>query len=257
MGGCAAIVPAWAACQFVRTPRALSSPVPQHLCRCTRRSYSRQRARPIRTYCPFWTIDARVLDLHDQVELGVADTLIHAGLPNCPDAPVSVRYVSTGHETHSDDPGVSLYLPEAHGKHGPPSSPVNPALQIQPSTEALPGLECVWLNGHGVHVVSDRAPSEAEYVPAGHSAQSSSPIWSLNVPAAQATHSLQPPVYPAMQWQCAKDALPGSAVDLTGHTWHVCPEIDATTVENVPFGQSTQLPAPLPSLNDPAGHSVH
>ena len=69
-----------------------------------------------------------------------------------------------GHVLHAALPVVVLYFPATQAVHGPPSGPVNPALQdaeTQALTAELPPGEVVPA-GHETH-----APAVAEYVPAG------------------------------------------------------------------------------------------
>jgi hypothetical protein len=76
------------------------------------------------------------------------------------------------------------YLPGTHASHLVIPSPEKPALQVQPFTDALPGIELAFpahnlqLELPGIswyvptwHVVQDEAPEASAYVPAGHSVQ--------------------------------------------------------------------------------------
>ncbi len=107
-----------------------------------------------------------------------------------------------GQLVHSPVPDVSLYLPEAHAKHGPPLLPVYPALQVQAPMEELPNCE-LELAAQLLH-----APSPGEY---------------LYFPAPQAEH-VPPllPVNPELQVQEEEEVLPDGEWELEGQFVH-CP----------------------------------
>ena len=46
-------------------------------------------------------------------------------------APTDTEYVPASQSKHVSDPASALYCPAAHSEHGPPSGPVEPALQVQ------------------------------------------------------------------------------------------------------------------------------
>lgn len=55
----------------------------------------------------------------------------------------------------------ALYFPPEHAEQGPPSRPVNPALQMHKSRSPLPACDCE-NPGHGLHVASETAPRAVE-----------------------------------------------------------------------------------------------
>ncbi len=107
-----------------------------------------------------------------------------------------------GQLVHSPAPDESLYLPEAHAKHGPPLLPEYPALQVQALMEELPNCE-LELAAQLLH-----APSPGEY---------------LYFPSPQAEH-VPPllPVNPALQVQEEEEVLPDGEWELEGQFVH-CP----------------------------------
>ena len=86
-----------------------------------------------------------------------------------------------GHAKHNESPSTSLYVPEEHRVHGPPSGPEKPRIQPQ---SVLPGDESVFA-GHFKHAVAalelinfpaahgehSAVADELEYEPAWHSMQ--------------------------------------------------------------------------------------
>ena len=67
----------------------------------------------------------------------------------------------TGHAKHNESPLTSLYVPDEHGVHGPPSGPEKPGIQPQ---SMLPCDESVFV-GHFKHAVAEL---ELMYFPAAH-----------------------------------------------------------------------------------------
>ena len=59
------------------------------------------------------------------------------------------------------DPVDVLYFPATHAVHGPPSSPVDPVLQVQFVKAALPASELKF-DGQALHVMLDEAPNSVE-----------------------------------------------------------------------------------------------
>ena len=91
--------------------------------------------------------------------------------------------------------------------------------------EAPPAVEYVPAP-QSVQVIED--PTAAEYVPAPQSVQASVPVNALYFPATHAAHGLAGIlVYPALQVQFVKAALPAGELELVGQAVHdasvVCP----------------------------------
>lgn len=130
-------------------------------------------------------------------------------------APRSVEKVSAPHKVQASDPALVLYVPAAHGLHGPKLLPVYPAVQLH---VALPSSLVVFC-GHGVQLVAPVFASE--YSPAKQFAQSSEPGDPLYVPPAHALH-VPPsgPVYPALQMQPVTGPLPAELSVFGGHVVH-------------------------------------
>jgi hypothetical protein len=76
-------------------------------------------------------------------------------------APVAAEYVPAPQSVHTDDPVVPLYFPATHAVHGPPSGPIDPALQVQFVKAALPVGELEF-DGQALHVMLDVAPTAVE-----------------------------------------------------------------------------------------------
>jgi Na+/citrate or Na+/malate symporter len=72
-------------------------------------------------------------------------------------APVDVRYVPAGQFVHGVFPVFTLYLPATHKEHGPPLSPVAPALQVQSVRASLASGELEFVR-HPVHCDWSLAP---------------------------------------------------------------------------------------------------
>jgi len=60
-------------------------------------------------------------------------------------APTVREYFPATQLLHAADPNAILYFPATHKAHGPPSGPVDPALQVQSDDLLLASgaLECV------------------------------------------------------------------------------------------------------------------
>ncbi len=121
------------------------------------------------------------------LELGELELPGHVTQVAAAVAPVEAEYVPTPQDVHPALPLAILYVPAAHGEHGPPSAPVYPALQVQSATASL-ALGELELPGHVTQVDAAVAPVEAEYVPAPQLLQASGPSVFLKVPA---MHSAQ------------------------------------------------------------------
>jgi hypothetical protein len=93
-------------------------------------------------------------------------------------APVLVEYIPAPQSVHAALPVLILYLPATQELQGPPSAPVNPALQVQAATVELASGE-LELVGHVTHVVEIVAPVLVEYVPAKQSVHKAEPLVGL------------------------------------------------------------------------------
>ncbi len=134
-------------------------------------------------------------------ELEFDGQALHVELPAYP--PV---YLPSVQSEQGAFPVNSLYFPTAQTAHGPPSGPVHPALQVQFFKAPLPAGE-LHLSGQPMH---DWAPTAVlEYVSAGQFMQLVFPVTPLYLPPTHAAHgSPFGPVYPALQKQLVKAALP-------------------------------------------------
>jgi hypothetical protein len=110
----------------------------------------------------------------------------------------------------------------------------------------------VKLLGHFVQLL---APVTPEYVPAGQDTHALAPVTFLYWPTAHAEH-WPPfgPVYPASQAQYSCETLPAADVAFAWHCWH---EDAPDTPENVLFGQTVHLVAPITFEYAPAEQFVH
>jgi hypothetical protein len=100
------------------------------------------------------------------------------------EAPIAVEYVPAAQSEQVAAPLNTLYFPAAHAVHGPPSGPVDPALQVQSVEAALPAGELEF-DGQALHV----APFA--------------------------------PLYPALQVQLVPAALPVGELEFDGQALHV------------------------------------
>mgnify|MGYP007083791800 CR=1 FL=1 len=66
-------------------------------------------------------------------------------------APTVGEYCPATQLLHAADPNTILYFPATHEVHGPPSGPVEPALQVQSVETKLPVRELEFA-GHCMHV---------------------------------------------------------------------------------------------------------
>ena len=172
------------------------------------------------------------------------------------DAPAAFEDLPAVQSLQDTDPVEALYLPATHSMHEPPSSPENPALQVQ-DVNAEPTGECEFI-GHTTHVDSAAPPSALEYLPAPQSAQAPSPAQSLYLPATHPTHSPPfGPVKPAVHIQPKAAALPAGASEFVGHAAHVLSAVCPTAAEYFPAPQSVHGASPVPALYLPAPHSTH
>jgi hypothetical protein len=99
--------------------------------------------------------------LADELALGELELAGHARHVVAFVAPVAVEYVPAAQSVHAALPIAVLYFPDTQAAHGPPSGPVNPALQPADT-----------------HAVTLELPT-AELVPAGHATQ---PVAAHSVP---------------------------------------------------------------------------
>ena len=90
---------------------------------------------------------------------------------------------------HAAEPVALLYFPATQDTHGPPSGPVDPALQVQAVTVVL-GLGELEFAGHAIHVVAIVAPTVVEYVPVAQSVHAAEPLTILYLPATQVVHGV-------------------------------------------------------------------
>lgn len=77
------------------------------------------------------SLPASEFDLGGQARHDVASTT----------APTDVEYLPVAQSAHAAVPGRGLYLPATHCVQGPPSAPVEPALQVQSTCASLPAGE--------------------------------------------------------------------------------------------------------------------
>ena len=98
-------------------------------------------------------------------------------------APIALKCLPYWQFVHSPDPLIALYVPKAQNVHGPPSCPVDPALQVQSAIVMLPN---------------------AELACAGQLSQPPDPVAFLYLPATHAAHRPSSgPEWPALQAQSA------------------------------------------------------
>ena len=76
-------------------------------------------------------------------------------------APVAAEYVPAPQSVHASDPVDTLYFPASHAVHGPPTGPVDPALQVQFVKAELPAGELEFV-GQSLHVMLDEALTAVE-----------------------------------------------------------------------------------------------
>jgi hypothetical protein len=132
---------------------------------------------------------------------------------------------------HAALPVTILYVPTPHGKHVPPSGPVDPALQVQ-AVRAELKLGELELPGHTRQVDTAVAPAVVEYVPTPQLEQAALPPPSLYVPDPHGEHTPPfRPVYPALQVQAVTAELVLRESAFTGHTTHVVAAVAAVDVE--------------------------
>ena len=146
-------------------------------------------------------------------------------------APVAAEYVPVPQSVHAADPVVTLYFPATQAVHGPPSDPVDPALQVQFVKAALPAGDFDF-DGQTRHVEFAEDPTAVEYVPASQSVQVAVPVNTLYFPATHAAHwPPSDPVDPALQVQFVKAELPAGELEFDGQSLHVMLDEALTAVE--------------------------
>jgi hypothetical protein len=124
--------------------------------------------------------------------------------------PAVVEYVLAGHSTQDPEPFDSLNLPSVQARHGPPSGPVKPGLQVH--ADALPEGDDE-AKGQTKHALEPTS----EYVLMGQGRHSAEPDASLNLPAAHAKHGPPSfPVYPLLHVQLLASALPDALIHAVG-----------------------------------------
>jgi hypothetical protein len=94
--------------------------------------------------------------------LGELELLGHARHAVSSVAPVLVEYLPAPQSVHATLPLVVLYFPATQAAHEPPLGPVNPRLQEQLESAALPLGELVFLR-QTIHLFSTVSPVLVEY----------------------------------------------------------------------------------------------
>ena len=117
---------------------------------------------------------------------GAVEFVGHAEHADAVFAPAVVEYLPNSQSVHAAAPVCSLYVPATHCVHVPPSAPDDPVLQEQfcSAAEACSDQE---RTGHAMHVASDVAASDCEYVSESHDTQDDDPLTALYFPAAHGT----------------------------------------------------------------------
>ena len=116
-------------------------------------------------------------------------------------------------------------------------------------------------DGQARHITELEAPTAVEYVPATQSEQVAAPVDDLYFPATHAAH--EPPfgpVYPVLQLQLVKAALPSGELELEldpGQARQVELAEAPTAVEYLPAEQSEQAAVPVNALYFPATQAAH
>ena len=72
-----------------------------------------------------------------------------------------MQYVPATQSVQAADPIDVLYFPATHSAHGPPSGPVDPALQVQLVKAELRAGELEF-DGQSLHVMLDETPTAVE-----------------------------------------------------------------------------------------------
>jgi hypothetical protein len=171
-----------------------------------------------------------------------------------------------------------LYLPDAQAKHGPPSGPKNPALQMQ-LVNAEDALGDPLFSGQSKHALLSPAPSNVEYVltlqftqvldavtfsecvPATQLMHVALSPYSLYFPLAHAVHT--PPFdfsNPLIQKQLIASSEPTAEIEFSGHVRHtplVVAPVAAEYVFAPQFTQAALLVALVLVENVPARQSMH
>jgi hypothetical protein len=223
----------------------------------------------------------------DKVELATGELefvgqVLHVVLVVAPDA---IEYVPAPQSEHVAAPVDVLYFPATHRLHGPPSGPVDPALQVQLAKVPLPASELEF-DGQVVHVVLVVAPDAVEYLPAPQSKHTVDPANALYLPA---THAVQvppfEPEYPTLQVQLVSKVDPAGEFEFVGqfeqsaapvaglyvpalhrvqmdpsepvqpvlHVQAASAVLPSANVE-LPSGQVVQVALPIETLYDPIAH---
>jgi hypothetical protein len=143
--------------------------------------------------------------------------------------------------------------------HGPPPSPLWPALQAHVLSAVLPGGECEF-TGQLKQEPTAEAAKVVEYAPAPQSRHVEAPVIILYFPASHAAH-LPPsgPVYPGLHRQLVRRLLPLGETEYSGQLWHNSTSAEPKTALYVPAPQSVQLlaaEAPVLRRYLPAPQSV-
>jgi hypothetical protein len=167
------------------------------------------------------------------------------------------EYFPAPQSVHAALPVLILYLPATQALQGPPSGPVNPALQVQAARVVL-GLGELELLGHATHVPSTVACELVEYFPAPQSVHAALPVLILYLPATQALQGPPSgPVNPALQVQAARVVLGLGELESLGHATHVPSTVACELDEYFPAPQSVHAALPVLVLYLPATQAVH
>jgi hypothetical protein len=138
--------------------------------------------------------------------------------------------------------------------YGPPSGPVDPALQVQFAKASLPGGEFEF-DGQRMHVEPVVAFTDVEYVPATQFVHAADPAVNLYFPATHAAHGPPfGPVHPELQAHQEIESDPKPVIEFDGQTLHV---VELAAVEYVPDPQFVHASDPVKDLYFPATHAAH
>jgi hypothetical protein len=201
-------------------------------------------------HCPLWQFRHTVAPDKEYVPAAHVGSHVDAVV-----AAVTVEYLPGSHDAHEALPVDDLYLPGTQAVHGPPCTPVYPALQMQLARVPLASGEYEF-DGQSPHVF-DVAPTVVEYFPAPQFVHRAFPVTVLYLPSAQFTQSPPSgPVEPALHLQSAFAPLLSSEYEFDGQSPHVF-DVAPTAVEYFPSPQFVHRAVPVTVLYLPAAHDVH
>ena len=170
-------------------------------------------------------------------------------------APSDAEYLPDVHSLHASLPAPALNLPATHTSQVPPSGPDEPALHRHADNTELPEADSEFA-GQLVHVASDVAACDPEYLPAPHSSQMLDPTTPLNVPAAQGLHVAPlAPLYPTAHAHALAALLPAGELELDGQFTQVLALMAPEEVEYFPLMHWVHAAAPGDGLYVPAAHA--